>query len=201
MILHIIRHGETQWNQVKRLQGQTDIPLTEAGRELARVTGERMKDIPIDLVFSSPLSRAVETAQLITAGRDIPILTDRRIIEISFGEWEGESMLTSTVLPETFKTMFYQDPLHCVCPPGGETFRDVCDRTGAFYESLLQNPAYENSNILISTHGAAGRCLLTQFYEEKEDIWRGGVPANCAVSTVEIKNGVSKILYKDRIFY
>ena len=86
MRLYIIRHGETQWNKVKRLQGQTDIPLAEEGIRLARETGEGMKELPIDLVISSPLTRAVQTAQLLTEGRDVPILTDERIIEISFGQ-------------------------------------------------------------------------------------------------------------------
>lgn len=201
MILHIIRHGETPWNKLKRLQGQTDIPLAEEGIRLAKITGDNMRDIPIDLVISSPLVRAVETAKLITAGRNIPIFTDDRIIEISFGEWEGECILDSEKLPEDFRRQFYEDPLHCMRPPKGETFADVCKRTGEFYESLLANSDYKNANILISTHGAAGRCLLTQFYEDKEDIWRGGVSANCAVTSVEIIEGNSRILGKDRIFY
>lgn len=201
MILHIIRHGETQWNKEKRLQGQTDIPLAEEGIRLAKITGDNMRDIPLDFVISSPLTRAVETAKLITAERNIPLFTDDRIIEISFGEWEGECILDSEKLPGDFRRLFYEDPLHCMRPPKGETFADVCKRAGDFYASLLANPDYENANILISTHGAAGRCLLTQFYEDKEDIWRGGVPANCAVTSVEIKDGKTCILGKDLIFY
>ncbi|MBQ8198496.1 MAG: histidine phosphatase family protein [Lachnospiraceae bacterium] len=201
MRLYIIRHGETEWNKVKRLQGQTDIPLAEEGIRLARETGVGMKDIPIDLVISSPLTRAFQTAQLLTEGRDIPILTDERIIEISFGAWEGECILDSEVLPPDFRRLFYEDPLHCICPPGGETFSDVCKRTGAFYQSLLNNPDYAEKNILISTHGAASRCLLTQFYEDKNDIWRGGVPKNCAVTMVEVLGGVGTVVAKDRLFY
>lgn len=201
MLLYIIRHGETQWNKVKRLQGQTDIPLAEEGIRLAKITGDNMHAIPLDFVVSSPLSRAVETAKYVTEGRNIPIFTDERIIEISFGEWEGECILDSRVLPVDFRQQFYTDPMHCIRPPKGESFADVCTRTGEFYEALLANSDYRNANILISTHGAAGRCLLTQFYEDKEDIWRGGVPANCAVTAVEIIDGKSRILYKDRLFY
>nr|MBQ8252772.1 histidine phosphatase family protein [Lachnospiraceae bacterium] len=201
MRLYIIRHGETEWNKVKRLQGQTDIPLAEEGIRLARETGEGMKNLPIDLVISSPLTRAVQTAQILTKGRDIPILTDERIIEISFGDWEGECMFDSEVLPPDFRRLFYEDPLHCVCPPDGETFAEVCKRTGAFYQSLLEHPDYAGKNILISTHGAASRCLLTQFYEDKNDIWRGGVPKNCAVTIVDVSEGVGTVVEKDRLFY
>lgn len=201
MRLYIIRHGETEWNKVKRLQGQTDIPLAEEGIRLARETGAGMKDEPIDLVISSPLTRAVQTAKLLTEGRNIPILTDNRIIEISFGDWEGECILDSKVLPPEFRKLFYEDPLHCICPPGGETFDEVRIRTGLFFQSLVENPEYEHKNILISTHGAAGRCLLTQFYEEKDDIWRGGVPKNCAVTVVEVSGGVGTVIEKDRLYY
>ncbi|MBQ8527987.1 MAG: histidine phosphatase family protein [Lachnospiraceae bacterium] len=201
MILYVIRHGETEWNKVKRLQGQTDIPLAEEGIRLARETGEGMKHLPMDLVISSPLTRAVQTAQLLTEGRDIPILTDERIIEISFGDWEGECILDSEVLPQDFRKLFYEDPLRCMCPPGGETFDQVRKRTGVFYQSLLENPSYKDKHILISTHGAASRCLLTHFFEDKDDIWRGGVPKNCAVTIVEVVDGVGRVVEKDRIFY
>ena len=201
MRLYIIRHGETQWNKVKRLQGQTDIPLAEEGIRLARETGQGMKELPIDLVISSPLTRAVQTAQLLTEGRDVPMLTDERIIEISFGQWEGECILESEVLPADFRKLFYEDPLYCMRPPGGETFDEVRRRTGEFYRSLLANPEYADKNILISTHGAASRCLLTQFYEDKDDIWRGGVPKNCAVTIVEVSDGTAVVLEKDRLFY
>lgn len=201
MRLYIIRHGETEWNKVKRLQGQTDIPLAEEGIRLARETGRGMKNLPIDLVISSPLKRAVQTAQLLTEGRDVPLLTDERIIEISFGDWEGECIFDSEVLPTEFRRLFYEDPLHCICPPGGETFDEVRARTGLFFRSLIENPEYAHKNILISTHGAASRCLLTQFYADKDDIWRGGVPKNCAVTIVEVFEGVGTVIEKDRIFY
>jgi len=201
MRLYIIRHGETEWNKVKRLQGQTDIPLAEEGIRLARKTGIGMKDVKIDLVISSPLTRAVQTAELLTEGRQIPILTDDRIIEISFGDWEGQCILDSEVLPPDFRRLFYEDPLHCICPPEGETFAIVCQRTGEFFRSLCENPEYENKHILISTHGAASRCLLTQFYEDKNDIWRGGVPKNCAVTIVDVSDGIGTVVEKDRLYY
>lgn len=92
-------------------------------------------------------------------------------------------------------------PYHCMRAPGGESFQDVLKRTEDFYQSLVQNKAYENATIFISTHGAAGRCLLANFYDDKEDIWRGGIPKNCSVCIVEVKDGVGTVLEKDKIFY
>ncbi len=89
MKLYIIRHGETSWNAEGRLQGQTDIPLNENGIRLAKITGEALKEVPFDLAISSPLKRARQTAELVLAGRQVPVLEDARIEELSFGSWEG----------------------------------------------------------------------------------------------------------------
>lgn len=87
--VYLLRHGLTDWNKLRRVQGSSDIPLNEEGRRVARLTAEGMRDMPIDLVYSSPLKRARETAEIICAGRDVPIVFDERIREIGFGEFEG----------------------------------------------------------------------------------------------------------------
>lgn len=201
MIFYIVRHGETEWNRVKRMQGQTDIPLAEEGIRLAKLSGAHMRQLPIDLIISSPLGRAVETAKLMTAGRGIPIMTDARIQEISFGDWEGERILESDVVSPDFRTIFYNDPMHCPVPPGGESFADVLRRTGELFEELVANPEYQDKHILISSHGAAGRCFLANFYEDREDIWRGSIPKNCAVTIAEYRDGKAKVLELDHLFY
>ena len=91
MVLYVVRHGETDWNKVKRVQGHTDIPLNEYGRHLARETAKGLKETRIDLAITSPLIRAKETAQIILGTRQIPLLEDPRIKEIGFGEYEGVS--------------------------------------------------------------------------------------------------------------
>lgn len=201
MIFYIARHGVTEWNKVKRMQGQTDIPLAEEGRELARQCCKNMKDLQVDLVISSPLSRAYETAKLMTEGRDIEILTDDRLKEICFGDWEGEEILTSKVLPPDYRETFYEHPLDSIQPPNGETFQMVCKRTKELFDELIQNDAYQDKHIFISSHGAASRCFLTNFYEDKTDIWRGGVPKNCAVTIASYENGKANVLELDHLFY
>ena len=78
MKLYIIRHGETEWNTVKRMQGQTDIPLNENGINLAKKVGKYMRKIHFDYIIRSPLDRAKTTARLVTEYRDIPLITDKR---------------------------------------------------------------------------------------------------------------------------
>ena len=87
--LYIIRHGQTDWNVEHKLQGRTDIPLNENGRKMAVEAHEKYKDIKIDICYSSPLSRAYETAQTVLEGRNVQIIRDDRLMEMSFGKYEG----------------------------------------------------------------------------------------------------------------
>ena len=89
MEVYIIRHGKTDWNKECRFQGAKDIPLNEEGREAARKLGERLKDVHFDAVFSSPLSRAYETACIVAnSAEKCNLLT-----EISFGELDRKSVV------------------------------------------------------------------------------------------------------------
>lgn len=88
--LVLVRHGETEWNRLKRVQGRTDIPLNETGRQQARATAERLTGEHFDAVVASPLSRAAETAQIIADGLGIgPIELVDDLVERNYGEAEG----------------------------------------------------------------------------------------------------------------
>ena len=91
MKILITRHGQTDWNLQKKVQGRADIPLNENGKNEAKEIHEKLKDEKIDLIISSPLNRARETSELIRGNREIPIILDERIIERSFGINEGKN--------------------------------------------------------------------------------------------------------------
>ena len=78
MKLYMVRHGETDWNKAKKVQGRADIPLNAYGRELAEKTAEGLRGIPFDLAYTSPLSRAKETAQIVLQGRKTPLIEEPR---------------------------------------------------------------------------------------------------------------------------
>ena len=157
MKLYLVRHGITDWNARKKIQGQVDIPLNETGRDLARKTAEGLKDVPFDLCMTSPLCRAKETARIILGSRT---------------------------------------------PRGGESFADVKKRTGAFLADLYQKPEYQGLNILITTHGAALAGLLNNIKQEPlSRYWGDGVHRNCAVTEVEVRDGVPEILSENVIYY
>ena len=89
MDIYFLRHGETKWNTLGRIQGQKNTKLSEKGIEQAKLTAEGMKDIPFDAIYSSPLERAYLTARIVRGERDIPIKLDERLKEIGFGADEG----------------------------------------------------------------------------------------------------------------
>lgn len=205
MRLYVIRHGETEWNAEGKMQGWADIPLNDRGRELARITGEALREVPFDLILSSPLQRARETAALVTGpsaayyGREIPVIEDERIKEINWGSWEGHSNKRESA--EGLFDQFYEDPLHYEGAPDGDSVRDVCARTADFLQDVIHNPEYEGKTILVSTHGCAMRALLNPLYENRMDFWQGHVPYNCAINIVEAENGQARLVARDQIYY
>ncbi|HWH04956.1 MAG TPA: histidine phosphatase family protein, partial [Gaiellaceae bacterium] len=87
----LARHGETDWNREQRFQGHADRPLNELGREQARELAERLRNDRIDAVYSSPLVRALETAETVAAALGLPVETREALREVDVGSWEGLS--------------------------------------------------------------------------------------------------------------
>lgn len=202
MELYLIRHGETEWNKERRLQGQADIALDAFGRELAEETKEGLKDIHFDVCFTSPLKRAKETAEIILAGTDTPIIEDERIIEMGFAEYEGKCCSKEGwELPESFRA-FFHDPVNFKPAEGGEDFATVKKRTKDFLDWLTHAPEYADKTVLLATHGVALAGILNNIKNlPLEEYWGIGVHKNCAVTKIEILNDVATIIYKNRTFY
>ena len=198
MIIYIIRHGETDWNVLRKFQGRTDIPLNENGRQVAAWTKEGLKDVAFDLVYTSPLRRAKETAQIIVGDRQIPIIEEERIIEMNFGSYEGvEARLQDDNLKRFFKA-----PEQYRAPEGGESIEEVLQRAGEFLEELYSDERLSNSTILMSTHGAMLSALMCKIKGVGvADFWSGGLYKNCGFSVIEVKEGKSHILKESVIAY
>ncbi len=195
MRLYIVRHGKTDWNVERKLQGRADIPLNEDGREAARKTAQGIRSIPLDLVISSPLLRARETAEILVKGRGIPFFTDERLEEISFGEMEGQTK--SEEIDHFFKHPELYQP-----PKGAESIPHLLARTGELLRELAANCELKEKNILLATHGAATRALLANIkHVQIRDFWSGSVPKNCGITLAECEGGVYRIVWEDRVFY
>jgi probable phosphoglycerate mutase len=163
MRLYYVRHGLTDWNIAGRLQGHRDTPLNQTGRAQAVCCGQILRDLlacdgysvaELDCV-SSPLSRARETMEIMRATLGIAPAgyeIEPRLTEISFGEWEGL----------TYAEVMQRDPDVVAkreadkwefLPPGGENYRQVALRVGAWYASL-------DRDTVVCAHGGTGRALV-----------------------------------------
>ena len=104
--------------------GATDIPLNQNGIEAARLTAEALKEIPFDEIYTSPLQRAVQTAEIMRGDRRIPIIKDERLKEISFGPYEGLCCgKEGYSIPDPEFVNFFQNPAHYNPPEGGRVYR------------------------------------------------------------------------------
>lgn len=203
MKIYLMRHGETDYNKNKMIQGQCDIELNEYGRELARITAEGLKEVPFDVVYTSPLIRAKETAQIVIGDRKVVWIEEPRIQEICFGEYEGKhcGRKNFDVPDKTFLNFFF-DTANYRTPPGGESFADIIKRTGEFLTELIHKEEYADKTILISTHGCALKAILANIkHPSIENFWGDGVHKNCAVTILEAKDNKIEILEEGKLFY
>jgi broad specificity phosphatase PhoE len=197
MKIYIVRHGETALNAKHVMQGRLDEPLNKNGRDLAVLTGQAIKGMHFDHCISSPLNRAMETAEIILkeSGNDIPIITDERLLEMNFGDLEGK--MISEMGEEADR--FHMDPFHFKGFPNGENIYEVCDRTQAFLKELIAKD--DGKTYLISTHGCAMRGMVNFLFEDSSDYWRGRVPYNCSFTIIDAENGEAQLCDVDRVYY
>jgi uncharacterized phosphatase len=150
-VIGLLRHGQTNWNIDFRLQGVTDIPLNETGIEQAKIAGAAIAanaSQEWDLILSSPLSRARDTAVMVGQAIGIPgVSIEDLLLERSFGEAEGLSH-------EDWKAK-YSDTNHV---PGGETLEQLEARAWILLQRLLDH--HEGKRVLTVSHGALIRTLL-----------------------------------------
>ena len=176
-MLYIMRHGKTDWNLARRLQGKTDIPLNETGRRMAEEARLRCQDVPLDVCYCSPLVRAAETAEIFLRGRDIPLLRDKRLEEMGFGVYEGE-----VIDPDATDrpiNLFFTAPEQYVPLEGAESFDHLFARTGDFLRSVIRPQLDAGKNILIVGHGAMNSSIVCQVrHLPVADFWSAGIE-NC----------------------
>ena len=179
-MIYIIRHGQTEKNRANVLQGRSDIPLNDSGRQQA----EEVKDqfikagIHFDLVYTSPLIRAVQTAEIIAGG--ISQFTDNRLIEMDYGPYEGMDLADPA--PEVLE--FFRDFVHNPAPNGMEPLQAIVVRLGSFLEEIREEVA--EKSILISTHAIAMKGALEYLTPDSGGSYWSKFIGNCAVYTSEI---------------
>lgn len=159
MKLYVVRHGETIWNAENRVQGITDIPLTDKGRLDATLLKDLVKDINIDVVISSPLERTIETAKILTDGK-LPINTDDRIKERDWGLNEGANI-------DDVDKWDCWDVILNTRVQNIESIQDFMYRVSNFLEDIKVR--YKDKNVLVVTHSAVIRVIHYMLGKIPED--------------------------------
>ena len=194
--IYIVRHGETDNNKKRVLQGRSDLPLNEVGIKQAEKVKEYFaeKDVQFDKVYSSPLIRAIKTAQIITGstqvGSDaadnsadaVPFVLDDHLLEMDYGPYEGCSLLDPP--PEIIE--FFSDFVNNSTPEGMENLSDLVARMGRFMEDLKKEG---DQTILISTHAIAMKGILEHLTPESHGAYWNKHITNCAVYRTTFSDG------------
>lgn len=202
MRLYLIRHGETDWNKKRLIQGRANVSLNDFGRTLAKKTGVGLFSTEFSCCYTSPLQRARETADLILEGRKVPLIEEERLMEMDFGPYEGRSCRWDNFeLPKEFEDFFYR-PEAYQPPMGGESFQEVKNRLQAFLDDVRKQNIGREENVLVVCHGVSLAGILNIIKKEEiSKFWGTGVSKNCAVTIVEEIDGKYKILEEKKVYY
>lgn len=223
MIIYILRHGTTEWNRDHKIQGSTDILLDDVGREMARQTGLSLRDkgVKFDVVYSSPLKRAYQTALMVSKpdmesydsdnGENSGIILDDRLRELCFGRQEGQrtdSMMYDPSVPfRYFKDKPDKYDELSEMEEDIESLTGLCARARTFLQEIIERSTEisPESTVLISGHGALNKALLMHIRNESEmsEFWGRGLQPNCGIDIVKYdENSKSyEILSSNNTFY
>ena len=202
MELYIFRHGRTVWNAAGKIQGSTDIELTEEGRQMAEETAKNIKNIHFNAIYSSPLKRAYETACILKGNRQMEVVKDDRLRELNFGVLEGTSFMNIKEGGADGRySVFFTRPELYERPEGGESLEELCERGHSFLEMIYETYP-EDARIMIVAHGAMNKALLKNIRGlEMKDLWYGRLQQNCAATIVKLYKDGFEVVDESRIFY
>ncbi|MBQ3337081.1 MAG: histidine phosphatase family protein [Selenomonadaceae bacterium] len=157
MRIFLIRHGETEWNRQNRLQGNSDTHLSPEGFHQAITLSEHAPFHHVDAIYSSDLTRALSTANILAERFDLTVKVLPELRETDFGDWEGRFI--NDLFKESPKEFgkFFTDPERCH-PPNGETFLEAQARVMIGIREIIAN--HDNQNVVVVSHGAAIRLIL-----------------------------------------
>ncbi|MCH8273958.1 MAG: histidine phosphatase family protein [Armatimonadetes bacterium] len=190
--LLLARHGQTEWNALRRNQGQADTPMDETGYRQARQLAAALAAEQIDAVYSSDLARCLETARPIAEAARIEPVADRRLQERDYGEWEGRTPDELEQEDPQALAAYRADPV-LNGPTGGETGIDVFCRAGYFLTDLLK--AHSEGVVVVVAHGGSIAALLAALLHGPPSTATCFRLQNCSVSEVVLEaDGVRRFV-------
>jgi broad specificity phosphatase PhoE len=153
----LVRHGQTEWNREQVFRGRADIPLSETGLKQAEALGRRLADERLSAVYSSPLNRALVTAEHLTGTSGFQPQAVDGLTDMSYGEWEGwQCRQVEQQYPELY-ACWLSEP-HLVRPPGGEMLAEVRERATAALEEIIAR--HPRATVAVVSHRVVNKVLL-----------------------------------------
>lgn len=196
MEIVFIRHGQTDVNKDNRLQGALiDVELNEAGREYAKKAAENFDESKFDVVYSSPMKRAVETAKIFTKDKK-EINLDKRLLEFDFGEWDGMRMEEiGEKYPDVVDPWGKINRNYVKYAKNGESYEAFDKRCGEFLDEMYQK--YPDKKVLVVAHGRLIRMMAAHYLNHGNmDLF--DTMDNCALAKFSIRKGIARMDYYNR---
>ena len=176
MKLYAARHGQTQYNAQEKVCGVTDLPLTETGLAQAAALAHSLKDRDIDIIISSPMLRAQQTAQAVAQLTGATIITDSRIREQNYGIFEGANRKDSGFLAAKRQFAYRY--------PNGESMFQVAARVYSLIDEIKEK--YSGKNVLLVCHGGVCRVIKTYFEDMTNEEYAAYSPSNAFVAEYDL---------------
>lgn len=185
MKIWVTRHGQTNLNKAKLMQGLTDEPLNETGIAQAKAARAEIGEVKFDAVYASPLDRAITTGAIIGGVDKSEVIIDPRIIEVDFGKYE-KCKYTGM---GPFMTLYWACPEVFPAPKSVETVASMVERSASFLKELEQK---EYENVLVACHGGIIRALCGYLEDRPNGIMWRPKPHNCEIRIYESVDGKHK---------
>ena len=182
----LIRHGQTEWNRVERFRGRVDLALDDTGIRQAEAAAERLSHWEIAAIYSSPLRRALMTAQSLASQLRLAVQPLEGLIDIDFGHWQGLSPQEAAAQDSDLYKKWLEHPQE-VRFPHGESLQDVQHRITAAIESLVQN--HSEQTVVLVSHNVVCRVLLCVVLGlDNSHFWQLGQDV-AAINVFEVGDG------------
>lgn len=197
MEIVFIRHGQTDVNKENRLQGaKVDAELNEYGRQYAKKAAANFDESQFDVVYSSPMKRAVETAKIFTKGKK-KLNLDSRLLEFDFGEWDGKKMSDiAQNYPDVVDPWGKVNRHYIKYASHGESYEKFDQRCGEFLDEMYQR--YPDQKVLVVAHGRLIR-MMAAHYLTKGDMDKIDTMDNCALAKFSVRDGLARMEYYNRL--
>ncbi len=193
--LLLVRHGETDWNRSGQIMGEQPIPLNQNGEADAQRLADLLRSRSLRTIYSSPVLRARQTAEILASAVRLPVRVDRGLTEINVGEWVGRFWRELT--DDLVRRNFYSNPQDSR-PPGGETLREVQTRVVSFVEGAMAealSTSGDTGPLLLVSHADVVRAIIAHYLQWDLQTIRQVRIDHASLTALKVADGLADLLF------